>query len=78
MANGRGDDFTPLVRMMRTVNSIHYPTQLAQVFFSKKTKNFKEGSLRISRLSFASGKTSRDRRAAASRVEFPKKVRACT
>ena len=40
MANGRGDDFTPLVRLMRTVNSIHYPTRFAQVFFSKKAKKF--------------------------------------
>ena len=40
MANGRGDDFTPLVRLMRTINSIHYPTRFAQVFFSKKPKKF--------------------------------------
>ena len=40
MANGRGDDFTPLVRLMRTINSIHYPTRFAQVFFSKKAKKF--------------------------------------
>ena len=77
MANGRGDDFRRSVRLMRTVISIHYPRRIAQVFFRKKSKNFKEGSLRISRLSFASGKTSRDRRAAPSRVKFPIKVQLC-
>ena len=77
MANGRGDDFRRSVRLMRTVISIHYPRRIAQVFFRKKSKKFKEGSFRISRLSFASGKTSRDRRAAASRVKFPIKVQLC-
>ena len=52
MANGRGDDFTPLVRLMRTVNSIHYPTRFAQVFFSKNQKNFP----RVSPPDFAFGK----------------------
>ena len=52
MANGRGDDFTPLVRLMRTVNSIHYPTRFAQVFFSKKPKKFP----RVSPPDFAFGK----------------------
>ena len=46
MANGRGDDFTPLVRLMRTVISIHYPTRFAQVFFSKKPKKFSTNAYR--------------------------------
>ena len=52
MANGRGDDFTPLVRLMRTVISIHYPRRIAQVFFSKKPKKFP----RVSPPDFAFGK----------------------
>ena len=55
MANGRGDDFTPLVRLMRTVNSIHYPTRFAQVFFSKKPKKIST-RLPVSPPDFAFGK----------------------
>ena len=73
MANGRGDDFTPLVRLMRTVNSIHYPTRFAQVFFSKKPKKFSTTHLRPI---LPSAKRA-DRPAAAGRVKFPIKVQLC-